>query len=393
MVGDITNNDLKGIRVLLLEGFARQVMPLIHALFDLGCHVTTYNSSKLDMGYSSRFPDKKLIAFWDRNDEEKSLKALIEVLQKDKYDVIIPLTDFSATLLSKNKEILNQYASIAVNDWETFQMTSDKQNTMMACMENDIPCPYTLKDVETIDDILTSDIKYPFVLKPRTGYGSIGFHRINNEKELRKTFNKAVIEHGKLLVQEYIPQTLLQYQAEFFVDRNNNIKSAVVFSKNRWFPVDGGSSILNQTINKPEIIELCSRLLKAINWRGYADVDLIHDPKDGLIKIIEINPRITAGVKICFAAGVDFARQIIEHETGKEVTKYQDYKKGICLRYMHTDILWFIKSPERFRATPSWFKFSDTIDQIFSQRDVFPFFTYTLQAILKYKKEMKKRKR
>jgi predicted ATP-grasp superfamily ATP-dependent carboligase len=111
----------------------------MRALYELGCHVTTYNKSKLDVGYASRFPQRKLVDFWDRNDEEKSLNALRKVLKSDKYDVVIPLTDFSASLLSKNKEELSKYAGIATNDWDIFKMASDKQNTMIACMENNIP--------------------------------------------------------------------------------------------------------------------------------------------------------------------------------------------------------------------------------------------------------------
>ena len=133
-------DDLKGIKVLLLEGFGRQIMPMMQALHDLGCHVTTYNKSKLDMGYASRYPDKKILAFWDRNDEEKSYKALLDILKADRYDVVIPMTDFSATMLSRHKEEVSKYTAPAVNDWDVFMQAGDKLNTMIACMDNDIPC-------------------------------------------------------------------------------------------------------------------------------------------------------------------------------------------------------------------------------------------------------------
>lgn len=387
------NSDLKGIRVLLLEGFARQVMPMMKALHDLGCHITTYNTSKLDMGYASRYPDKKILAFWDRNSAEKSLEALICELKKDKYDVVIPLTDFSAILLSQNKAELSQYASMAVNDWDVFRMASDKLNTMKVCMENGIPCPFTIQNADSIEDILSSGIKYPFVIKPRTGYGSIGFHRIDNEEQLYKAFEKESVKHGKLLAQEYIPQTDIQYKAELFIDQNNEVKSAVVFNKSRWYPIDGGSSCCNTTVDRPDIVESCTKLLRLLRWKGYADIDLIQDPRTGTAKIMEINPRITGSVKICFTAGVDFARQIIEFETGREVTAYDSYKVDCIMRYMHTDVLWFIKSPDRFRSKPSWFSFKNTTDQIFSLNDPLPFFTYSLQGLARFKTEVNKKKR
>ena len=387
------NTDYSHVRVLLLEGFGRQVMPIMKALHDLGCHITTYNQSKLDLGYASKYPDKKILAFWDRKDEKKSYEALLKIVRKDKYDIIIPMTDFSATLLSKNKEEISKYVSPAVNDWDVFMQAGDKLNTMIACMDNDIPCPYTLRNVACIEDVLDSDIKYPFIIKPRIGYGSIGFHCINNEEELKKVFETSMEMHGDMLVQEYIPQTDIQYKCEVFIDGNGDVKSAVVFDKTRWYPIDGGSTCCSASVSRPDIVESSVKLLKSIGWKGYGDVDLIQDPRDKVAKVMEINPRITASVKVCFDSGVDFARQIVEYEMGKEVTEYKDYKLDCRLRYMHTDLLWFIKSPNRFKSKPSWFSWKNTTDQIWSWKDPLPWFTYTMQGFAKYKTESKKRKR
>ena len=385
--------EFSNIRVLLLEGFARQNMPMMEALRKLGCHVTTYNSSKLDIGYASRYPNEKLIGFWDREDEEQTYIALLEVLKEGRYDVVIPMTDFSAMLLAKHKEEVSQFAAPAVNDFEIFMRAADKVQTMIACMDNNVPCPYTLKDAQTVEEVIRSGMEYPFVIKPRTGYGSIGFHLINNEQELRDIFEKTKAVCGPMVVQEYIPQTDIQYKCEVFIDENGDVKSAVVFDKTRWYPIDGGSTCCSATVNRPDIVESSVKLLKAIGWKGYGDVDLIQDPRDGIAKVMEVNPRITASVKVCFKAGVNFARQIVEFETGKEVTEYMNYKLDCRLRYMHTDLLWFLKSPNRFKAKPSWFSWRHTTDQIWSWKDMWPWFTYSIQGLRKYKKESQKRKR
>ena len=39
------------------------------------------------------------------------------------------------------------------------------------------------------------------------------------------------------VIQEYIPQTEIQYEAAMFLDNNNSVKTALCFSKNRWYPV------------------------------------------------------------------------------------------------------------------------------------------------------------
>lgn len=376
-------------KVLLIEGNARQVLPMAKALRKLGVHVTTYNSSRFDFGYTSRYPNKKIVAYTDKNDEGGTLNALFNVLEKGKYDLIIPMNDDIAILLSKYKSTIEKYSKVAVNDWNIFEIASDKLKTMKMCMDNNIPCPKTALSYEEYSYNKKS-FQFPIVVKPRTGCGAVGFHVAKDEKDLKEYYKLAGKKYGDCLIQEYIPQTDLQYKAELYIDRYGYVKSAVVFAKVRWYPINGGSSTLNQTVDRPDIIESCKRLLQCIGWRGYADIDLIQDPRDNTAKIIEINPRITGSVKICFKAGVNFARQIVEDTQGLPVTPMLEYEKDIYLRYFQKDILWFIKSPDRFKSSPNWFNFKNNTDQIFDIADPMPFIASSLEAIPKLLKDSKK---
>ncbi len=379
------------VKVLLIDGSNRQIMPVMEALHKDGCYVATLNASKLDLGYVSWRPNKKILANWRYDDEKSFLEVLFRELSREKYDLIIPLSDRPATILARNKFEISNYAKPAVNNWDVFQKASDKLQTMRACYDAQVPCPKTYFDAKSFEDVIKLDIRYPFIIKPRVGYGSIGFHSIRDEKDLTENYRDYSFD--EYVVQDYVPQTGKQYKCEVYVDRNGKVKSAVVFDKTRWFPIDGGSTCCSTTVERPDVADSSVRLLQEIGWRGYGDVDLIEDPRDGLVKVMEINPRITASVKICFKAGVNFARQIVEDELGQEVTSYPDYKKGVCLRYMHTDLLWFLSSPERFKTKPSWFSWKNTVDQIWSFKDPLPFFAYSIEAVMKYRREMKKRKR
>ena len=384
--------NLRGVRVLLIEGFARQNMALMPALKELGCHVTTLNSSRLDLGYASRWPDRKLIRPWNREDAEASWAVLLEVLREGRYDVAIPTTDFSARLLADHIDEASQYTHPAENGPDLFYRVMDKQWTMLYCSQAGVPHPDTVYDMDSVDKVLASGLQYPFVIKPRIGYGGIGFHVIRNEAALRAVFDKTVRACGPMVVQEYIPQDGPQYQCQVFMGPDGEAKSAVLFNKTRWYPIAGGSSCCNTTLHDERITNDCVRLLKAIGWVGYADVDLIGDPRDGRAKVMEINPRVTGGVKICFAAGTNPARQIVELALGRRVTEYPDYRDGVRLRYMHTDVLWLIKSPNRFKTKPGWFDFRRTTDQIFSIRDPWPWLTYSIQALKRYRAESAKRR-
>lgn len=378
------------IKVLLIEGRARQVLPLAKSMNQLGLEVTTYNGSKLDPGYSSRYPHRRILAFFDAREPEKSLEALRSELERYHYDLVVPLNDDIAIQLSKHKEELSHLTTPIVEDWGRFQYACDKLKTMQMCMENGLPCPKTFSSKE---DFLTQEatVSYPLVVKPRTGQAAVGFHISENKADLVNYYDKAEEKYGPMLIQEYIPQTDIQYKSEMYVDREGKLKAACVFAKNRWYPVDGGSSTLNTTVDRPDIIATCKQLLEKIGWRGYADIDLIQDPRDNVAKVMEINPRITGSVKICFAAGVNFSKLILQDFKGEQVDEAFNTNFGLQLRYMHTDVLWFLKSKERFRCTPSWFNFKNCVHQIFSFDDIWPVVTYTIQGFEKLLKDRKKR--
>lgn len=378
-------------RVLLVDGCDRQTLPLAKIYKSMNCHVTTLNASKLDNGYASRYPDNKIVSPQIKDNKSAHIAEIKRLLSTGNYDVAVTTSDDTAEGLALMKEEFKGKVHIAMVDPALFYLAYDKNNTMRICMNNAIPCPKTYFDKSCVEDLLKESLTYPMVVKPCKSFGAIGYHRVDNEAELIEICKD--IEGGlqNYVIQEYIPQTDIQYECAMFVDENNVVKTACVFSKNRWFPVNGGSSTCNVTVDRPDIIESCTRLLQTINWRGAADIDLIQDPRDGIAKIMEINPRVSGSVKVVLKSGVNIAEQIIQLAMGQEVTPYLNYKKDVRMRCLHTDLLWFIKSPNRFHSSPSWFSWKNTSDQIFDIKDPWPFFTFSMEAVLKYKKEMKKR--
>lgn len=388
---DRNSEQYKGKRVLILEGYARQCLALARGFRKNGCYVSVLCNSKLDLTYVSRMVHEKILGICDRERVKETEEQVRSLLQTGNYDIVVPCVDFSAALLSTNKEEFSKYAWVASNDLPVYEIAGDKEKTMAVCMEHGIPSPMTLLGINTLEDVAASGIVFPIVTKPRTGYGAIGFKKVDSMEELRLLFKDRENEIPLYVFQEYIPQTALQYECAMFVDSKNQVKTATVFSKNRWFPIEGGSSTLNITVDRPDIIESCTALLQQIQWRGPADIDLIDDPRDGKAKIMEINPRVSGSVKIVFESGADQAKQILEMALGQEVTPQLTYEVGRRLRCTQTDLLWFIKSPNRFKAEPSWFSIRKTKDHTFYWSDPLPWFAFSLSGLFKFKGEMKKR--
>ena len=64
---------------------------------------------------------------------------------------------------------------------------------------------------------------------------------------------------------------------------------------------------------------------------------------------------------------------------------FEQYKIGQYMRYIPLDILWFLFSPDRLRANPSWFKFwgRDLCYQVLSLSDPGPFVALGLSGLMK----------
>jgi len=376
------------MRVLMLDG-GRQALPFLRALKRAGHHVAVACGSKLCEGYFSRYPDRRLLWGDYFHDPDGFTEKMLRYLRRRRPDVTLCVGDVSAGIVARNKQEVTKYTRVTVPDLEVFDRAADKGKTMSFCMENDIPCPRTfLVDEENLEGVV-ANLPFPVMVKPRRGIGAIGLHRIETADELRRLYPLLEARYGELLIQEFIPlEGGTQFQAEAFCDADGRMKVCLVIAKPRFFPVTGGTSTANETIHRPDIQDSVRRLLEGIGWSGAADVDLILDPRDNVPKILEINPRVTAGIKIGFAAGIDYADLHLRLATGRPVPAVDSYKLGVYSRNLCMDILWYLFSDRQTRRStrPPFFKFfgGNVCYQTFGVYDPMPLAGFVLAMVRKY---------
>ena len=152
MAKPLTDKIGTGKHVLILEGYCKQCLPFIRGFKDLGCEVSILCGSRLDCGYASRLPDHKILGICDMKRPDESEEYIVRLIKEGHYDLVFPLFDFSARILSHHKEELAPYAIIYANDPVIFDAANDKLNVMRVCMENGLPCPQTLTDAVDMDN-------------------------------------------------------------------------------------------------------------------------------------------------------------------------------------------------------------------------------------------------
>jgi D-aspartate ligase len=346
-----------GNRILVMDGRIQSCLPVVKALRQKGHQVTIAESDPLCVGFFSRYPQARWLHRDPRKDPEGFLDELRGRLSTGRFDILIPILDVTAELVSRHKPELERFVRIPLVDYPVFRRARDKSQTMKIARSLDLPCPRTYFPDEADIAEIAREVPYPALIKPNFSIGARGITKVENPEELIHKYPVIIHHYGACSIQEYIPQTDLQYKAQIFLDQQQNVKSCVICKKIRYFPPSGGSGTLFVTIKRDDIQELGIRLLQGMGWQAYGDIDFIADPRDGLVKIMEVNPRLSAPVKICFEAGVDIADMLVRFSLGEEIPAVPGYQENIYLRHDGLDILWFLKSKDRFTTDPSWFRF------------------------------------
>lgn len=383
--------DFRGKKILLLDGLTSQCLEYAKAFNALGCETTVLCDDKFDTAAASKHPKHKIFGICNVRDLKGTEEWILKLVRTGDYDVVLPSTEYSATILSHNKAELSQYAHVIVNDPDVFDYAQDKNNVMKVCMDNGIPCPMTLFGIKTADEIIQSGIKFPIILKPSHGFGSHGFHKLLTPTDLEKCIADFKIDLSEMVVQEYIDKGGLNVAENMFIDSDGIVKSSFTYASYRYYPIDGGSGVLNATVDRKDVHEIAAKIARRFNVKGPVGVDMIIDAEDDIPKVLEINLRPIACAKLGFLSGVNQAQQILEDLYSESVTPMMEYTTDIRVCRSQIDWMWFLKSPDRFKTTPSWFNRKNTVDQLFSWSDPGPWFSFWIYGLRKYLRERKER--
>ncbi len=378
------------LKVLVLDGGGKQTLAMVRGLKAIDCYVAVVCSSKADVCYVSKQPDEKILKEGLSIRQDSYIGFLTSLVSSQKYDVLMPVGEMSTDLVTKHEKELSQYVKLACAPRDTYIKAFNKQITFDTAMDNGIPCPYTRHSKQDIEDFLEK-CKFPIIIKPRQGLGSIGFHKFEKREDFWPYMKEKGLDPDDYVVQEFV-NFEKRIGTNLFMDQKGNVCTSYAVDVLRWFPIDAGAGVLIVSVDAHETLKYAGDLLKALKWKGFANVAFMVDKKTGEPRLLEINGRIPASVKMAYMCGFNVSQQMLEMIYDQDVIQYPENDKfGMYIRHMDTDIAWFLKSPDRFKAQPSWFSWKNTQEILFSKDDPKPFWSHLFQQIRGYKATMKKK--
>ena len=195
------------------------------------------------------------------------------------------------------------------------------------------------------DELSKLPIRYPVAIKPAIKehfiYATkVKAWRANNEEELMALFERAAAQvgHGEVMIQDFIPGDGRDQFAYCALFKNGKALGSVTVKRNRQHPAEfGKATTYAETVDMPEVKLLSESFLRSINYYGLVELEYKRDSRDGLMKLIDVNPRTWGYHSIGSAAGVDFPYMLFSDQIGTTFDR-QHGKVGIRWIRIVTDL-------------------------------------------------------
>jgi D-aspartate ligase len=230
------------------------------------------------------------------------------------------------------------YLVAAPSEW-TARTCLDKSATYALAERCGVSSPKTvavsgIADIEGYAAITGPDAGFPAVLKPTVSHlycAAFGrkWTRVDSPQHAIKEYLRADEAGLEVVLQELIPGDELcgaNYNAYFWGGRPLVEMTAV---KIRNSPVGTGSPSVVVSRELPELLASGRRMLRALDFHGFANIEFKRDPRDGLYKIIEVNARHNLSATLAVRCGVNFPLLQYRHLVHGELPSQPQCRQGV----------------------------------------------------------------
>lgn len=264
--------------------------------------------------------------------------------------IVFPLSDEAIEYVAERQHLLSAHY---VLDPATASMRADfldKQRTLELAEEAGFDIPRFWRIGPDSDLAALRDIQFPVIVKPMHTHK---FSRVFGRKlfmveagwaELKEKVGLAQSHGFEVMVVEMVPgadDLLSSYYA--YVNRDGEFLYQFTKSVIRRYPVHYGNGCYHKSEWLPETAALGRSLFEQLGLRGIGNVEFKRDPRDGKLKLIEINTRFTAAQELLTRAGAPLDLAVYRDLTGQSVPRYETYRQGLRLWYPQRDFLSFLE--------------------------------------------------
>ena len=346
--------------ILLTGGRAPVTLHLARLFEKAGHTVFVAESMKYHICLYSNAVKKNFSVPSPRFNKEKYIQALVDIIQREKIDLLIPTCE-EVFYISEKIDELSDYCKVFTDKSDKLKNLHNKHQFITGIENCKIKAPETLliNSQEELNRQLTFTEFQKVVIKPV-------YSRFSAKIKIISKFDKNIpdidiSEKNPWILQEFIEGSQF---CTYSIVQNGNINAHTAYPTT--FTAGIGSSIAFKNKDYPEVFTWISEYVKKINYTGQIAFDFIETP-DKEVYVIECNPRATSGIHLFDETNL--TRAFLENSEEK-ISPDKSAKIMISL-VMLTYGLFSVNS---FGKLLSWMKtFIYSKDIVFKMSDPLPF--------------------
>jgi predicted ATP-grasp superfamily ATP-dependent carboligase len=263
-------------------------------------------------------------------DDESRLDAIADIVEKNEIDVLLPTGTQWISFAIANREALSTLVAVVpLPTPESFEIANNKWLLAQFLKEKQIPGPPTL--LVTCDDSFEKglqDIDFPVLLKPVEAWGGEGIEYFDHPSDLRRHLAR---QNPEKIKERFIAQSFVR---GFVVGVNvlsrdgetlaSTMQKGIIPNTQKY-----AAAGAIRFIEEEKFAALPQRLIRALGWSGFANLDTIYDSQDDQLKVLEINARFWGSLRGSLVAGISFpylaclaALDISFHKPDYELVRY-----------------------------------------------------------------------
>ena len=306
---------------------------IIRALGRMNVPLTAVYYQKKDMGYVSKYVDRRVLCPHPEYDEEGFCQCLQELGKETGKSVLFPADDATLAAVSKKFNILKKFFIPGFCNRDVAHKFLVKKYTYKIAEETGVEYPRTYYSADT-DHFQNLDLKFPVLVKPCQSHEYVSaFNKkmtvVNNYTHLKEACRISEGQNIEVMIQEIVTggeSNGINYNSLMI---NGEIVSGFTAEKIRYTPSCYGVPCSTVSIDPiPGIKEASEKVLRAMGFEGYSCIEYKKDDRDGRYKLLEINGRFNRSIMHTVGAGINFPWLYYSYlTTGKLPEFTNEYKK------------------------------------------------------------------
>lgn len=274
-------------------------------------------------------------------DEEEYKKAIKEIVELEKIDVVYPALHEEIAIYDSFRDELD--ALIALPESTDFTALMDKEKTYQHLLKNNlskfVPRYQGFTGTDDFRQLVARHFKDEeyIVVKEVTGYGAMGFSIVTDRKRyleaVKQGKNKFIAMEDFIEIGSGMRRIAMEYLdgAEYSVDVFMYDHKVIVAVPRERTGVSSGIVLDGKVVNNRELIKAATEVAESLAHNGFFNLQFF-ESEDGF-KLTDVNARFCGSQVMSLGAGVNFPYLYIQYNLLKEYVEVEPQWNTRMIRY------------------------------------------------------------